>query len=203
LASTWSWASGEVLAHGPHRLDVVTGLDLELDPYVAGVEGGGHGVEQRRGGGGDAEGDARRDEGARRAEARPERPALGPELGVEHGHLERRLGHRVALHGGQRRHDVVGAEVTTDEPRGEVVAEHVGRAVGVLARVQGLGHGDALAPALGAAAGDAHEHGLALDLGAVRRAERRGQRQRHAPQLDGLDPHAASRSSVGAGTPET
>lgn len=92
----------EALADG---LDVPTGFDLRLDADVPlgdvafdGVEELGHRVH-------DADGDAAGDAVARRAEVTAEEFAGEPELGVEDGRLQDRLGHVVAGEGFERAAD--------------------------------------------------------------------------------------------------
>ena len=94
------------------------------------------------------------------AEQVGERASVGAQLGVEHGHLQRRLGHRVAADRLQHVGDVGrGRGRRRRARRGtRTVADHERRAVDVLRRVRRLVAGDALAPALG-------DHAVALDLG--------------------------------------
>ena len=100
----------EALAHGSHTLHVETGLDLQLDAQVALVEVAGDLIEQLFDGVGDTDRHASRDAVAHGAEVLGERAPGGAQLGVEHGHLQRRLGHRVALEHGERRADSGGAQ---------------------------------------------------------------------------------------------
>ena len=68
-----------------------------------------------------------------RTEALPERLAGRPELGVEHGHLDRRLRHRVSLEHGQMAGHV-GRRQSADAEQlgGDEVFDHVLGAVDVL-----------------------------------------------------------------------
>ena len=87
------------LTHRGDRFDVEAGLDLQLDADVAVVEVTldrcEQGVDRRM----DADADTTRDVLASGPDERRERATLGAQLGVEHGHLQRRLGHRMAAHG--------------------------------------------------------------------------------------------------------
>ncbi len=96
-----------------------------------------------------------------------ERHSLRTQLGVEDRHLERSLRHRVPAHAPQRRCNVLSGYVTArEQPRQQVLANHVVGAADVLVRVERLAERDALAPALGVGADHAHEQDFALALGA-------------------------------------
>ena len=82
-------------------LDVVARLDLQLDPDVAVVDVALHGGEQLVDRVVDADAHPARDAGGGGAEEVGERAVLRPELGVEDGHLERALGHRMAVQLGE------------------------------------------------------------------------------------------------------
>ena len=97
----------------------------------------------------DADADAARDALAAGAEERGERRAVGAQLGVEHGHLQRRLGHRVAADRREALGDRGAAETLAAEAREQLLAHHQRRAVDVLGRVRRLVARDALAPSLG------------------------------------------------------
>ena len=137
-------------AHGGDGLEVAAGLDLQLDADVAVVHVAGHGGEQLVDGVVDADADAARDARSLDAEQVGERAVGGAQLGVEHGHLQRRLRHRVAAnrfqHGGDRRR---GEVVDRRQARREDLADDERRPVDVLRRVRRLVAGDALAPSLG------------------------------------------------------
>ena len=91
----------------------------------------------------------------------------------------------MAANAAQQRRDVVGLDVAArEQARAAGAADHVVRAVDVLGRVERLADRDALAPALGVGADDAHEQDVALALRAERGPERRDERQADAPQLD-------------------
>ncbi len=173
---------GPSLAHGLHRLEVPPRLDLQLDALVALVEVPVDLDEQLLDRREDADRHAAVDGVADRAEPVGERPALRAELGVEHRHLERRLGHRVALHSGEERLHGVGVEILRGEqPRDEMCAHHVLRAVRVLGGVERLGHRDALAPSVADVGDDPYEERVTFELQTERGAERGHERQRDAP----------------------
>ncbi len=87
----------EPLPHGAHRLDVPARLDLQLDPDVARVQVAVDDVEQLRDAVEDADRDTRGHPVVDGAELPRPGAALGPQLGVEHRHLEGGLRHPVAL----------------------------------------------------------------------------------------------------------
>jgi hypothetical protein len=116
-----------------------------------------------------------------------ERHLGAPQLRVEHGHLDCRLGHRMALDRRQPRSDVGGGE-RLGETRDHVLAQHeLGRG-DELGRVRRRTRRHALAPPFARSVAvvefDAHEQDVALGLGAEARAERRDDRQRDPAQLD-------------------
>jgi hypothetical protein len=99
----------------------------------------------------------------------------------------------VALDLGEQRLDRDRVRAGQGGERGrEVAADHLGRAVHVLARVARLGHRHALTPALGVAGDRAHQQHVALVLGAERGAERRHQRHGHPPQFEPGEVHESS-----------
>ena len=100
----------ESLAHRTDRLDVPARLDLELDAAVALLEVVAHGLQQLRDGPMNAHRDAGVDGRAHRAKVRRERFTLGAKLGVEDCHLDRGLGHVMAMDGAQNRANVLGLE---------------------------------------------------------------------------------------------
>jgi hypothetical protein len=180
----------EALADGGDGFDVPPGLDLQLDAEVAVVEVAADDVEQLGDGGRDADGHAAVDLGASGPEVLGQRPVGGPELGVEHGQLDRGLGHRVPVHPRDEAGHVGRGHVRGGQDGWRQVPPHdVVGAVDVLGRVARFGERHALAPALGVGADDVHEQGIALGLRAERGAERGHQRQAHAPQLDPFDLH--------------
>ncbi len=93
----------EALADRPHRLEVPARLDLQLDAAVAGRRGRPRPGRAGRRRVGDPDRDAGGDARAHGAQVGAEGHARGAQLGVEHRHLERRLGHRVALDRGEER----------------------------------------------------------------------------------------------------
>ncbi len=101
----------EALADGGDAVDVEPRLDLQLDADVAVVEVAGHLVEQLGRPVGDPDGHAGGHAVGDRAEVLGERHSGGAQLGVEHGHLHRRLGHRMALEHGEQAADVVGGDI--------------------------------------------------------------------------------------------
>ncbi len=143
--------------------------------------------------------DPARDARRRRTEERRERLARGAQLGVEDRHLERPLGHRMAVELGQARRHVGRLERAGGDQAGEEVMDHhVLGPVDVLGGVARLAEGDAFAPALGLGAvcvaqHDAHEQDVTVGLAAEARPERRHQRHGDAAQFDPFD-----RPSVGA-----
>ena len=115
---------------------------------------------------------------------------------VEHRHLDRGLGHRVAVQLGERRRHIGGLDRSGGhQPRQQVVDDDVLGAVDVLGRVARLRQCDALAPALDRVGRrsrrigqvDAHEQDVAGGLAAEARPERRHQWHGDAPQFDTVD----------------
>ena len=157
----------EPLADRAHRLDVLPGLDLELDPAVALFEVALDGAQELVHVLVDADRDTAVDLGASAAEVLAEGHSLRTELGVEDGHLERALRHRVPAHAPQRRRDELSGHVALrEQSRQQVLANHVVGAADVLVRVERLAERDALAPALGVGADDTDEQDFALAHGA-------------------------------------
>ncbi len=141
------------IADGGDLLDVVARLDLQLDADVAVVDVALHRGEQFVDRVVDADADAARDAGGGGAEEVGERAALRPELGVEHGHLERALGHRMTVQFGEAGSHVGRFERAAGHQPGEqVVDHHVLGAVDVLGGVARLAQCHAFTPALGAPA---------------------------------------------------
>ncbi len=91
----------EAFAHGTDRLHVPAGLDLQLDARVPLGHVSLDGVQEL----GDRVHDADRDPARHRvpggAQRGGERRPLGAQFGVEHRHLQRRLGHPVPLDRGE------------------------------------------------------------------------------------------------------
>ena len=138
----------EPLADRGDAIDVEARLDLQLDPQVAVVEIPGDLFEQLRDIVGDPDGHPGGHPVGDRAEVLGERPAGGAQLGIEHRHLQRRLGHRMSFEDFQQRADVLGLDVAAvEQPRGEEVGDDVFGAVDVFGRVPRLGPRHALAPA--------------------------------------------------------
>ena len=103
----------------------------------------------------------------RAAEVLAEGDSLCAELGVEDRHLERALRHRVPAHAPQRRrNELSGHVVEREEPRQQVLANHVVGAADVLVRVERLAERDTLAPALRIGAEYTDEQDFALAHGA-------------------------------------
>ena len=186
----------EALPHGGDRVDVPTGLDLELDPPIAGADVAIDRVEQLGDAGHDPDRDAAVDPVADGAEVGGERASGGPQLGVEHGHLECGLGHRMTLDrrqpgGNARRGQRVGGE----QPGEQEAPDRILGAVDVLGGVQRLLHGDALAPTFGVGRGHLHQQCVAFVLDAERRAERGDEGQPNPAQLDLVELHGLARDS--------
>ena len=90
---------------------------------------------------------------------------------------------------GQGQHGIGGELVAGgEEGRDQPAPQHLGGPGEELGGVEGVGHGDALAPALAGVGDGPHDDALLDQLRAERRAERRHQGQLHHPQLDGLQP---------------
>jgi len=142
-------AVAEPLAHRPHRLDVPTGLDLELDPLVPLLEVPRDRVEQLV----DRPEDPHRHPGWHpvplHLEVRPERQPVLAQARVKHRHLQGGLRHPVPDDAPAQPRDVVRADLALAEQAWhEEVADHLVRAVVVLRGVDRLGEGDTLASAL-------------------------------------------------------
>ncbi len=156
--------SPEPLAHGLDRLDVPARLDLELDPAVA--LGRGSRPPTSRAPNRvfvDSDRDAAVDLGAHRSEMVAERDAGVSQLGVEDGHLERRLGHRMTVDRAEELRDPIGGDVAgLEKPWQQVTTNHVLGSVDVLGRVERPRHRHALAPTFDLAGDNPHEEDVAL-----------------------------------------
>jgi hypothetical protein len=149
------------------RLDVLPGLDLQLDPAVTLFEVALDGAEKIVHALVDADRHTAVDLGPDATEVLAERDTLSAQLGVEDRHLERSLRHRVAAHTAQRRADVLGGYVAArEQSRQQMPANHILGAVDVLVRVERVAERHALAPAFGGGADHTHEQDVALALGA-------------------------------------
>jgi hypothetical protein len=181
----------ETLTDRAHRLDVPAGLDLQLDAHVAFGEIAVDGVEEPGDTVHDPDGDPARDPATDGAEGLAERTPFGTQFGVENRHLQRRLGHAVALERGEPARDGVGGQRPGRHEGGnEEPAEHVRRAVDVLRGIERAAHRHGFAPALDIGVGhDVNEKDVTDRLGAERGPERRHQRHRDAPQLDSGELH--------------
>jgi hypothetical protein len=105
-----------------------------------------------------------------------EGPAGGPQFGIEHTHLQRRLRHPVALDRSERLSDAGAVDPgLVQDHRDEESPEHVGGTVDVLGGVQRLGHRDTLAPTLAFVGDYAKEQRVARGGRAERGPERRYQ----------------------------
>jgi hypothetical protein len=180
----------EALADRGHRLGVPAGLDLELDAEIALVEVAGHGVQQLGDRVVDADRHPGRDPVAGRAQPAGQRLVPGPQPGVEHGQLQGRLGHAVALDEGHGLPRSLRVEVPgRGDGRDQEAAQDVGGAVGVLRGVAGLGRGHTLPPPLGPVGDGPDQEHVPVPLNSERGPERRHQRQRDPPQLDPFELH--------------
>ena len=181
-------------AHSGDRFEVAARLDLQLDADVAVLDVAADRVEQLADRGVDADADATRDPRPPDAEEFGERAPGGAQLGVEDGHLERRLGHRVATNGLEHAGDRRGVEVVhAGESWRQHLPDHERCAVDVLRRVRRLVAGDALPPALGDGAVvldlGADEQDAPAGLHAEARAERRDEGEPDLAQLADSRPH--------------
>ena len=168
----------EALANRADRLDVVPGLDLELDAAVALREIAADDLDELGRILVDADRDAAVDGGTHGSEVLGQRDAGDPKLGVEDGHLERRLRHRMTVERPEELRDLVRGDVAgLEETRQQVTAQDVLGAVGVLRGVERSGHRDALTPAFGLGADDADEQDVSLLFDAERHPERRDHRE--------------------------
>ena len=155
----------EPLADRADRHDVLAGFDLELDPAVAVCEVALDGAEEIVHVLVDADRDTAVDLCPGGTEVVAEGHFLCTQLGIEDRHLERSLRHRVPAHAAQRRCNVLRPHVAArEQPRQQMLANHVVRAVDVLVRVERLAERDALAPALGVGSDHTHEQDFALAL---------------------------------------
>jgi hypothetical protein len=186
-------ARADQITYCGDRLDVGAGFDLQLDPHVAVVDVALHLGEEFVDRGEDPHADAARDALRGDPEEVGERAGLGAQLGIEDGHLERPLGHRVSVDLGQRRADVGRLEGAVGPEAGEeVVGDDVLGAFHVLGGVARFRQGDALAPSLrpravGAGQLDPHEQDVPPVLLAEAGAERRDQGHLDASELDATD----------------
>ena len=157
----------EPLAHRADRLDVLAGLDLELDPAVAVGEVALDGAE-------------RSSTFSWMPTETPQSTSVrtAPRCSPKETPRARSSASRIAISSvpfaigcprtpSQRRRDVLSVDVVArEQSRQQVLANHVVGAADVLVRVERLAERDALAPALGVGADHAHEQDLALALGA-------------------------------------
>ena len=107
--------------------------------------------------------------------------AFGAQLGVEHRHLQGRLGHAVALELAKAPRDAGGVEVAgIPQRRHQEAFERQPGGLDVLGGVARLGAGDALAPAFAHVGLHAHEQRFAGALGPLSGAESRATSGRRA-----------------------
>ena len=157
----------ESFADRAHGLEVLSRLDFELDPAVALFEVALDSAQELVHVLVDADRDTAVDLGASAAEVLAEGDSLCAELSVEDRHLERALRHRVPTHALQRRrNELSGHVVEREQPRQQVLANHVVGAADVLVRVERLDERDTLAPALRIGADYTDEQDFALAHGA-------------------------------------
>ena len=156
-----------------YRCQVPTGLDLELEPPVSGVEVLGDRVQQLVDRAHDADGDPRCHCAGDTAQEGAERDARRAQLRVQHRHLHSGLGHAVTLELVQERLDLGGAQIRcAEQSRPEVTPEREPGRVEVLRAVQRIGACDALAPTFALVGLHADQQRFTDGLGSERRAER-------------------------------
>src|SRR5256886_10322485 len=185
----------EAFAHSAHRLDVPPGLDLQLDPPVSLLQVRADGLQQLRDRAVDTDRHAAIDGLARGAEELSERFAAPAQLRVEHRHLERALGHVVAVNRAEDPRHVGGREVAIEQPGYQRADQHRLGAFDVLGGVGRLLARHALAPSLMPVGERMEQQDVALHLNPEGSLEWRDERQLDPPQLDGVEPHALRLSS--------
>ena len=120
-----------------------------------------------------------------------------PQFGVQHRHLERGFGHRVALDRGQGgTNEMSGRVGQTKEARQQVLPDDTAGPVDVLGRVHRLGQGDTFTPPFCVGADDPHQQDVAIEFGPERRLEGGDQIQPDAAKLHLFDLHSSSSSSL-------
>jgi hypothetical protein len=185
----------EALSYRANRLDVVPGLDLQLDAPVALGEVALDRLQEVGDVVVDPDRDAAVDLGPHSTEVLAERRAARTQIGVEDRSLECRLCHRMAAHRSESLRDVLGRHLAAvEETRDEVSAHHVLRALHVLGRVERIAECDALAPALHVRPDDVHEQDVSVVLRPERRPERRDEREAKPDELDCVESHRVSTS---------
>ena len=195
FASTWSRISGNRSRTALTDSTSWPGLDLELDAAIALGEVAADDFDELGRILVDADRDSAVDLGAHRSEMVAERDAGGSQLGIEDGHLERRLRHGMTVDRAEDLPDLVGGDVARlEEPRQQVTADDVLGAVHVLGRVERPGHRHAFAPTLGIAGDDAHEEDVAVVLDAEGHPEGGDHRDADPAEVDCLDLHRLRRS---------
>ena len=186
-------SSAEPLANRRDGFHVPARLDLQLDPRVALVDVAADLVQQRRRSSAGMPTDTPQSAlDAHRAEVRRQGLPGGAQLGVEHGHLQGGLGHRVAANRLQqaaarpRRRDVAAGE---PGQRGGRAARAAPRRCTRSCRAA-LGRATHSPQPSPSAVVQPDQQHVPLVLDPERRAERAYQRQPAPQHLDGLDPHA-------------
>ena len=182
----------EEFAHGGDRLEVPAGFDLEFNAPIPGVDVHADLGQQSVEVGADTHRNPAvhpHRERARllhhAAEKVDERPIRCPQLRIQHGCLERGLGHPVSHHEAHQGVNVVrGHSVRAQQRRREVVAYHVLAAVHVLGAVARRLPGHTFSPALGSVhRAHVHEQNDAHGLPAERGLE--GPHKRHCNAVQG------------------
>ena len=168
----------EALADVLHCGEIPAGLDLDLDPLIAGGELPvnllAELIEAVLNPDRDAGGNPR----TRAAEHRAERLALDAGIEIPGCHLDRGLRHVVTANRREHIEDFTGMlEATADHPRRDELGDDVPRGFGGLAAVEGVGFGDAFAPAFLAFTGEPDEQEGAIVDAAETRFEESHERQ--------------------------
>ena len=141
----------------------------------------------------DPDAHARRDAIGGGADPLTERAVGGAELGIEHRHLDRSLGHRMTVEVCEPGGDIGRFDRLVEaEGRQKMVDRDVLGSLDVLGRVGGLGDGDALAPAvhagaIGAAGGELDEQDVSLAFDTEAGAERADEWEPDAPERQRFD----------------
>ncbi len=193
---------GERSAHPPDRFDVEPWLDLQLDALVTIGDIAADDIDEFIDGVGNPHGNT---DGQRRArlgavgQKALQRASFVAQLHVEQRHLQRALGHSVALHGLENRGDILGAQRPMGEQAGrEVLGDHCVGGVDELAEVQRCSLDRRFAPTLPDVGDHAQQLHLTYRLGAEACAERALQWHLDLADLDQLQLHRRA-ISIGFG----
>ena len=187
----------EPVPHGPHRVDVPTRLDLDLDSPVSGGALAVHFRRQLVERILNADRDARGNAIARPAERAAERLATLPRVQIPRRHLDRRFRHVVAADGFQRRKYLSRViEVDAEHARRDELRDDVPRRLVRFGAVVRILLGDAFTERGHAAPVQPYEDEVLVVRAAEAGFEKVHERELEQTQLEPIDLHGAMISSA-------